>query len=79
MNESFRFCNNSAILIRVLEFPVTLVWTETHIFMYTSPCILKRKIIINLLNSNLANLKVRSLFESVSKYTFGNPFIKSNV
>ena len=31
MNESFRVYNDSAILNRVLEFPVTLFWTETRI------------------------------------------------
>ena len=34
MKESFRNYNDSAILNRVLEFPVTLVVTETHVFMY---------------------------------------------
>ena len=34
MNESFRVYNDSIILNRVLEFPVTLVWTETPIFTY---------------------------------------------
>ena len=29
-----RVDNDSAILNRVLEFPVTLVWTETHNFSY---------------------------------------------
>ena len=32
MNE--HFYNDLAILNRVLEFPVTLVWTETRIFTY---------------------------------------------
>ena len=34
MNESFRVYNDSAILNGALEFPVTLVWTETRIFTY---------------------------------------------
>ena len=34
MNEAFRICYNSAILIRVLEIPVTLVWIETHILTH---------------------------------------------
>ena len=34
MNEYLRVYNDSAVLNRVLEFPVTLVWTETHILTY---------------------------------------------
>ena len=37
MNESFRVYNDSAIWNSLLEFPVTLAWTETHNFT----CILK--------------------------------------
>ena len=32
MNEYFKVYKDSAILERALEFPVTLVWTEAHIF-----------------------------------------------
>ena len=35
MNESFRVYNHSPILNRALEFPVTVVWTETHILSMT--------------------------------------------
>ena len=34
MNKYFRVYNDSTILNMVLEFPVTLVWSETHIFTY---------------------------------------------
>ena len=34
MNEAIRICNNSAILIRVLEIHVTLVWIETRILTH---------------------------------------------
>ena len=34
MNKSFRVYNDSAILNKMSEFPVTLVWTETRISTY---------------------------------------------
>ena len=34
MNESFKDCNDSAIFIKELEIPATLVWAVTHIFTY---------------------------------------------
>ena len=34
MNDSLRVYKDYAILNRALEFPINLVWTETHIFTY---------------------------------------------
>ena len=36
MNEFFRVYNDSVILNRVLEFPITLAWTETGILRILS-------------------------------------------